>query len=147
LIFNYAKQHKRVTLKNCLALLVRNGLLPADSSTDVFSGLDGDFKTSLSTWYDFRFLGDRLQTQREMCEQIILWITLISDKNRLEKRIRTAYGQYLSDEEIKRIKGFNYSKWGRLSKILLDGIVSERCFDENGELLTIIEAMRQKGEN
>lgn len=147
LIFHYAKQHKRVTLKNCLALLVRNGLLPADSSTDVFSGLDGDFKTSLSTWYDFRFLGDRLQTQREMCEQIILWITLISDKNRLEKRIRTAYGQYLSDEEIKRIKGFNYSKWGRLSKILLDGIVSERCFDENGELLTIIEAMRQKGEN
>lgn len=147
LIYAYAKEHKKVTLKACLALLIRNGLLSADSTTEVFSGLDGDFKTSLAPWYDLRFLGEKVQTHREMCEQIIVWITLISDKSRLERRIREAYGGVLTDEEIKRLKGLNYTKWGRLSAMLLDGIVSPRCADENGELMTIIQAMRTTGEN
>jgi len=148
LIYEYAKQHKKVTLKNCLALLIREGLLPVGSrAEETFSGIDGDFKTSLAPWYDLRFLGNKIETHREMCEEIIIWITLISDKERLEKRIRRAYGTILSDEEIKRFKGLNYSKWGRLSAVLLDGIVSPRCADENGEPLTIIRAMRATGEN
>ena len=148
LIYAYAKSHKKVTLKNCLALLIKEGILPAGARMeDVFSGIDGDFKTSLSPWYDLRFLGDKLQEHRAMCEEIVTWITLISDKERLAKRIRGKYGDILSEEEIKRLKGLNYTKWGRLSAMLLDGIVSPRCTDENGEVLTIIQAMRQAGEN
>lgn len=147
LIYEYAKEHKKVTIKNCLSLLIRNGVLPVGSTLEVFSGIDGDFKTSLSPWYDLRFLGDLVNTRREMCEEIICWITLISDKDRLEKRIRKKYGDVLSEELIKRLKGLNYSKWGRLSATLLDGIVSPQCADENGELMTVIEAMRQTGEN
>lgn len=146
-IYAYAKEHKRVTLKNCLALLIRSGILPAGSTLDVFSGIDGDFKMSLAPWYDLRFLGDKLDTHREMCEQIIVWITLISDKGRLERRIREEYGNILTDEEIRRLKGLNYSKWGRLSAQLLDGIVCPQCTDADGVALTIIEAMREKGEN
>lgn len=56
LIYDYAKEHKKVTLKNCLSLLIRNGILPAGSTTNVFSGTDGDFKNSLASYYDLRFL-------------------------------------------------------------------------------------------
>lgn len=147
LIYEYAKEHKKVTIKNCLSLLIRNGMLPVGSTVDVFSGIDGDFKSSLSPWYDLRFLGDLVNTNREMCEEIICWITLISDKDRLGKRIKKKYGDVISEEQIKRLKGLNYSKWGRLSATLLDGIVSPQCADENGELMTIIQAMRKTGEN
>ncbi len=146
-IYRYAKEHKRVTLKKCLGLLIQAGILPADSTLDVFSGIDGDFKTSLAPWYDLRFLGEKLETHREMCEEIIVWITLISDKQRLEHRIRDVYGSILSDEEIRKLKGLNYSKWGRLSAMLLDGIVCPQCVDADGVPLTIIGAMRETGKN
>lgn len=147
LIYEYAKEHKKVTLKNCLSLLIRNGILPTGSTTNVFSGTDGDFKSSLGSYCDLRFLGDLRETRTEMCEEIITWITLLSDKQRLERRIEKKYGNILSQDQIRRLKGLNYSKWGRLSKTLLDGIVSPLCADENGELLTMIGAMRKTGEN
>lgn len=149
LIYEYALTHKKVTLKKCLDLLIRNGLVAAESKVqDVFSGLaDEEFHTSLAPFVDLQFLGDRLYTHREMCEEIILWITLLSDKNRLEKRIRDKYGKILSEAEIKRLKGLHYTKWGRLSAQFLDGIISPTCVDENGECLTIIGAMRKTGEN
>ena len=147
LIYEYAMTHKKVTLKNCLALLVREGMIPSDSTADIFSGIDGDFKTSLAPWYDLRFLGDKLYSHRDMCEQIIVWITLVSDKERMEKLIRRKYSGVLTDDEIKRLKRFNFSGWGRFSEKLLNGIVSPLCADENGEMLTIIRAMRQTGKN
>lgn len=148
IIYDYAKLHRKITLKNILKLLVSEGLLPAGSKADeVFSGTDGDFTTSLAPWVDLQFLGNRLETHREMCEEIILWHTLISDKSRLENRIRQKYGDLLSNEEIKLLKGLNYSQWGRLSGKLLDGIANPQCVDENGQPMTIIAAMRATGEN
>lgn len=149
LIYEYAKtERKKVTLKNVLTMLIAKGLLPQGSKAEeVFGGLDGDFKTSLAPWHDLKFLGDKLYTNREMCEEILLWCTLISDKKRLEERIRRKYGEILSDEQIKKLKGLNYSKWGKFSRELLDGIVCANCADENGEAMTIIEAMRKTGEN
>jgi CRISPR-associated endonuclease Csn1 len=147
LIFEYAKSHKKVTQKACLNLLEKNAIIPNDSTTEIFSGIDGDFKCSLAPFIDLKFLGDKLYTMPDMCEEIILWITCNSDKNRLAKRIKEKYGKYLTDEEIKRFKGFTYSKWGRLSKTLLCGIKSPRCTDENGECLSIIQAMFATGEN
>ena len=148
LIYGYAKEHKKVTLKACLKLLIQEGVLePNSRAEEVFSGIDGDFKTSLSSWCDLRFLGDKRDTRREMCEEIIVWITLLSDKDRLEQRIRSKYGKDLSEEEIKRFKGLNYTKWGRLSAKLLCGIESSRCLDAAGAPMTILQAMRGTGEN
>ena len=115
LIYGYAQEHKKITLKRCLKLLQGQGILPPDCGTEVFGGTDGDFKNSLSTYNDLAFLGDKRETHSEMCEEIITWITLISDKNRLERRIRNKYGRILSDTEIKRFRSRNYTKWGRLS--------------------------------
>jgi CRISPR-associated endonuclease Csn1 len=147
IIFEYAKSHKKVTLKACLNLLQKNAIISNNSTTDIFSGTDGDFKCSLAPFVDLKFLGDKLYTKPQMCEEIILWITLISDKDRLAKRIKEKYGKYLTEEEIKKLKGLNYTKWGRLSKKLLCEIKSPYCVDENGECLSIIQAMFATGEN
>lgn len=146
LIYGYAQEHKKITLKRCLKLLQGQGILPPDCGTEVFGGTDGDFKNSLSTYNDLAFLGDKRETHSEMCEEIITWITLISDKNRLERRIRNKYGKILSDDEIKRFKSLNYTKWGRLSAELLNGIRSEKV-DANGEYMTVIKALRETDRN
>ena len=145
LIYGYAQEHKKITLKSCLKLLQGKGILPSDCGTEVFGGTDGDFKNSLSTYNDLAFLGDKRETHSEMCEEIITWITLISDKNRLERRIRNKYGKILSDDEIKKFKSLNYTKWGRLSAELLNGIRS--VVDANGEYMTVIKALREKNRN
>lgn len=148
ILFDFAKTNKKLTLKKCCEQLVKNGLLPEGSKAqDVFSGTDGDFKNSLSSYIDFkRIIGDKADLYRDMCEEIILWITVISDKKRLEKLIKSNYGTVLSDEEIKGLKALNYTKWGRLSKKLLDGIFET---DSEGEVgnVSIIEKMRTDTEN
>ncbi len=151
LIYEFAKKNKKVTLKSCLNLLKENGVIEKESKKeDVFSGTDGDFKNSLSSYIDFKnIIGDKADTYSEMCEQIILWITVISDKNRLEKLIKKTYGKILTDDEIKKIKGLNYSKWGRFSRALLTEIKSFKECDcnDDGEPLSIIEKMRLSNEN
>lgn len=148
ILFDFAKTNKKLTLKKCCEQLVKNGLLPEGSKArDVFSGTDGDFKNSLSSYIDFkRIIGDKADLYRDMCEKIILWITVISDKERLVKIIKDKYGTVLSDEEIKGLKALNYTKWGRLSEKLLDGIFET---DSEGEVgnVSIIEKMRTDTEN
>lgn len=148
ILLDYAKTNKKLTLKKCCEQLVKNGLLPEGSKAqDVFSGTDGDFKNSLSSYIDFkRIIGDKADLYRDMCEKIILWITVISDKERLVKIIKDKYGTVLSDEEIKGLKALNYTKWGRLSEKLLDGIFET---DSEGEVgnVSIIEKMRTDTEN
>lgn len=148
ILFDFAKTKKKLTLKKCCEQLVKNGLLPEGSKArDVFSGTDGDFKNSLSSYIDFKkIIGDKADLYRDMCEEIISWITVISDKERLVKIIKDKYGTVLSDEEIKGLKALNYTKWGRLSAKLLDGIFET---DSEGEVgnVSIIEKMRTDTEN
>lgn len=101
----------------------------------------------MSSYIDFKkIIRDKADLYRDMCEEIILWITLISDKKRLENLIKSKYGTVLSDEEIKGLKALNYTKWGRLSEKLLDGIFET---DSEGEVgnVSIIEKMRTDTEN
>ncbi len=152
IILNYAKTHKKVTRKKCVEELVKAGLISREEKTDnIISGIDGDFTSSLSSYIDFKnVVGDLVDTNSQMCEEIILWITIISDKNRLQKLIKTKYGKLLTDEQILRLKGLNYNKWGRLSKKLLTEVYSANCpddVDEDGVLLSIIEKMRVGSEN
>ena len=101
----------------------------------------------MSSYIDFKkIIGDKADLYRDMCEEIISWITVISDKERLVKIIKDKYGTVLSDEEIKGLKALNYTKWGRLSAKLLDGIFET---DSEGEVgnVSIIEKMRTDTEN
>jgi len=146
----YAETHRKITVESLLKTLIKEGIVPAGTNkTDVFGGIDGDFKSNLSSYYDLkRIINAKVDTESEMCEEIIKWITLISDKNRLYARIKKTYSSKLSEAEIKSICALNYSGWGRLSKKLLTGITSTRfCDPSTGEMLNIIDAMDISGKN
>lgn len=142
IIYERAKDCKKVTLKMCLRWLKEENLIEQDATvTEVFTGLDEDFKNSLSVYKTFKdIVGELVDTNREMCEDIISMICVMQDKSRLEKSIKEKYGKVLSGEAIRMLKGLNYSKWGRLSKKLLTGITAEN--PDGGETLTVIEALR-----
>lgn len=142
LILEYAKSHKEVKLKRCLELLKKHCELEDDATLDVFSGIDQDFKCSLASYIDFKnIIKDKVDTHSEMCEEIIKWITIISDKKRLADLIKRNYGKILDDVQINKLAKLRYAGWGRLSKEFLTEI--KGLTDSNGEVLPIIECMRR----
>lgn len=145
IIYEKAKTVKKVTLKLCLKWLKEAGEIEKDATVEnVFSGLNGDFQNSLGVYCTFKgILNNLVETHSETCEEIIFLITVISDKNRLEKKLRelnAKKGNVLSDEMIKSLKGLNYSKWGNFSKKLLTEI--EGVNPESREGVNLIEALR-----
>ena len=144
-IYDYARGHKKITRKKIWEIMKNNGYDMREITENSIGGIDGDIKASLSSYIDFkRIAGDIVDSKPEMCEQIIKWITLVSDKDRLKKRIRSEYGDILTDKQIKEIIGLKYSGWGRLSKVLLSDIYSQNALGNAGEPLNVIQAMRVK---
>jgi CRISPR-associated endonuclease Csn1 len=149
-IIEYAKTHKKLSLKNLAALLATDGIIPSGTKPeDVFAGVDGDLKNNLASYIDFRrIIGTKADTESEMCEEIIKWITVVSDKKRLHDRIKRVYGEKLTEDEIKGLSYLKYKDWGRLSKKFLTEIYSEKFIvGETGEMPNIIDAMRISGKN
>lgn len=146
-IYEYAHECRKPTLKKCCDMLIQNGILEKGTKPDIFSGIDGDFKNSLSSYIDFKnILGEKADLYPEMCEDIILRITLISDKTRLAGYIKREYGNLISDEEIKKLKSLNYTKWGRLSKAFLSETYEVDGDGVQGDV-SIIERMREETKN
>lgn len=149
-IYAYARTHKKVTLNACLKLLKEKGMVEKTAKKEeVFSGIDLDFHSSLNSYVTLKeILGDKVDLQPQLCEEIIGRITISSsDKARLEQTLKKKYGKVLTEEEIKKLKGLNYTKWGRLSAKLLTGFYLSSCCDENGEMLSILEVMRRENKN
>lgn len=135
------KKQKKVTLK-----AVANLLKKEFNITDeiLLTGTDGDFKQGLNSYIDFRkIIGDKVDRDdyRKVLEEIIRLIVLYEeDKKYLEKKIKSGYKDYFTDNEIKKISKLNYKEWGRLSQKLLNQI--EGVDKETGEVGTVIHFMR-----
>lgn len=131
------KKRKKVTQKALVNLLNINGY-----GTDYeISGIDGDFKSNLSSWIDFsKILGDKVN-ETEMVEDIIRWIVLFGDdKKMLKRRIENHFSKKLSNDEIKKILSLKYTGWGRLSREFLEDI--KHVDKSTGEVWNIIRALR-----
>ena len=82
----------------------------------------------------------------EQKEYVINGITVFGeDKKLLKKRLKSELGDYLSDDEIKKISKLKYSGWSRLSKEFLTEV--EATCKESGEVVNIITAMWQTNNN
>lgn len=141
------KSKKRVTRKMFLNALKAEGL---EITKDEISGVDGDFKTSLSSYIDMQHIfGDAIKQKdvQDMCEQLILWITLYHDDVKMLRRvIRKVYNQdKITDCQLKNVCHLNYQGWGRLSAKLLTEI--EGANTETGEVFNIISALRNTNDN
>ncbi len=144
-IVDYAKNNNRkITLKVIADVLAKAGLIEQnEKAKENFAGIDGEIKSGFSTLRFFkRLFGDNFD--REQCETIVRWFTVMGNKTDAAERARREFK--FDEATTKQLKGLNCSGWGRLSKEFLDGN-EITTVDDNGEILTIIQAMRETGCN
>lgn len=133
---------RKVTQKRLISYLVREGIV--DKTAEI-SGIDGDFKASLTAYHDFKekLTGVEL-TQREK-EEIILNIVLFGDDKKLLKRRLTKRFPQLTDKQISVISGLSYKGWGRFSRRFLEEITVPA--PGTGEVWNVITALWETNDN
>lgn len=133
------KKGKKVTRRQLVNFLYGKGVLQDESQ---LSGIDITINNSLATYGKFKaILGDEMEkdTVKHMVEQIVNWATIYGDsKKLLKEKIEEAYGEVLTEAQIKRILGFKFKDWGNLSKEFLE---LQGCNKETGEILSLIRVM------
>ena len=142
------KEKKKVCLKDFKEFLRNNGYKDNEEMKEiVISGIDKNFANDFSSYYLLKnILGENfVENNIDDVEDIIKYITVISDKSRLEKRLNKQFKGILSAEQIKGLKALNFADWGRLSKQFLQGI--KFVNKETGEITTIIDELWQTNQN
>lgn len=143
--------HKHVSRTKFIKYLVSEGIDKKEAES--ISGLDGDFKSSLSSLIDMKhILGNDFS--REDAEKMIQDITIFGgDKKMLKNRLHREFS-YLTPEQLTSLTRLSYDGWGRLSKEFLVNLLpaeGDRCEvlvdHTSGEVLNIISAMRQTSYN
>ena len=138
-------KYKKVSLSKFRNFIVSEGWYDKRDLPEI-TGIDGDFKSSLASYLDFKDLLDSNALHLSDVEEIIKWLTLFSEGGDIAKRkIRKAYGAILSSDEISRISRKKYAGWGRLSEKFLTGITA--MDKSTGELKSIITMMWETQNN
>lgn len=141
------KKGKKVKGKHIEEYLKKTGRIDSNEMVDI-AGIDGDFANTLSNYSKFAAVYgvDTLTyDQEKMSENIIKWITVYGESKKfIREKIEEAYGAVLSAEQIKRIMGFKFKDWGRLSKEFL---CLEGADKDTGEVKTIISRMWDENYN
>lgn len=112
-------------------------------------GLDDKMKLDRRMYYQFaQILGgaEQVEQHRQDIEDMILYATIAgSEKSNLVKKLREY--DFLTEEQIKRIKGLACNGWGRFSVDFLQARVGIN--PETGELdsYSIMDALRDTNEN
>ncbi|MEG2459028.1 MAG: type II CRISPR RNA-guided endonuclease Cas9 [Raoultibacter sp.] len=93
------------------------------------SGAQGEtgFESKLNSYIDFCQIlevEELSDADVVMAEEIIGWNTLFEDRKILKRKIQQAYGERLSDAQIKKMCNKRYVGWGKLSQKLLTGLTS-----------------------
>lgn len=143
---NLFKRKKQVTGKNLLEYLNANGY---DVKKEDLSGFDGNFKASLSSYLSLKkIFHEEIEksSMQQMAEDIILWITLYGEDQKMLRRvIKQHYGQQLCEEQIKALSRLKFQGWGRLSKRFLNELEGVEC--ATGECMTIMQGLRNTQNN
>lgn len=140
-IYRLFQKYKKMTLKLIAEYLKANNLLHAG---DILSGIDGEIKSSLKSYHDFKRLLENKIFTEDQVEEIIERITYSEDKKRIERWIKNKYPNLQADD-IKYISRLKYKDFGRLSGRLLNGI--KGCGNSTGEEVTIIKALWETNDN
>lgn len=114
-------------------------------SSDVISGIDGDFKSSLKPFLDFKEILKRTD-DKLMVEDIIRHITLFGDDRKiLSSWMKKTYQDKLSSDDIKFACRLKYAGWGRLSSEFLTQVY--HVDSQTGEAFSIIDMLRGTSNN
>lgn len=136
------QRYRKVTQKKLRAYLMREGV--ANKETDI-TGVDGDFKSSLTAYHDFKEKLSGIELSQTEKESIILNITLFGeDKKLLLKRLEKLFPK-LTDKQCAALSNLSYKGWGRLSRKFLEEITAPA--PETGEVWTIIRTLWETNDN
>ena len=136
------QKNRKVTLTKLKRYLILEGI--ADKNVDI-TGIDGDFKATLTSYHDFKEKLSGAELTDAEKEDIILNVTLFGeDKKLLKRRVTKTYPQ-LTEKQVKAIGSLSYNGWGRLSREFLENIVA--ADPETGEVWTIIRALWESNDN
>ncbi len=140
------QRYRKVTQKRVRDYLVREGLISkAERNTADISGVDGDFKGSLTAYHDFKEKLTGCTLKDEDMEEMILNITLFGeDKKLLGKRLSVLYPE-LTEGQRKALCSLSYDGWGKLSEAFLQKITAPA--PETGEVWTVIRALWETNDN
>ncbi|MBQ3544292.1 MAG: type II CRISPR RNA-guided endonuclease Cas9 [Lachnospiraceae bacterium] len=106
---------------------------------------DMGFAGSLASYIDFkRIFGKVDDSNYNMIEKIIYWLTVFEEKDIIKRKIKKEYGDSVTKEQLKKILKLKYKGWGRLSKKLLVGLKVE---NEKSELVSIMDCLRNSNDN
>ena len=84
----------------------------------------GYFMSNMSSYIDFKNIFGKVdESNYELCEKLIYWLTIFEEKKIIKRRIKKEYPN-LDEDITKRILKLKYTGWARLSKKLLLGIKS-----------------------
>lgn len=138
---------KKVTLKRLTDYLISNGLLKKGEEQAI-TGINDGFHSSLSTLGKFKgILGEGVfyDENQKMMEDIVFWGTVYgNDKKFLKERMEEVYGSAFSEKDQKRILGFKFDGWGKLSAAFLN---MEGCSKEDGVVRSLIVALWETNDN
>lgn len=143
---------KKVSDNDIKNLLVKNGFISeAEKHAVTISGKDGELNASMSSYIQLKsILGDfvdrDLAEEGGVCENIILWHTLNTDKKIVEELIIKNYSTIPEIySKVKQLKGLTFKDFGRLSKKFLSGI---KAVDKTtGELVTLMQLLYETNQN
>ncbi|WP_461812860.1 type II CRISPR RNA-guided endonuclease Cas9, partial [Faecalimonas sp.] len=135
-------RYRKVTQKKLKKYLCIEGI--ASKEVEI-SGIDGEFKSSLTAYHDFKEKLTGVELSQQDKENIILDIVLFGDdKKLLKKRIEKKF-PHLTETQKKSICSLSYKGWGRLSKKFLEEI--EAPAPETGEAWNLITALWETNDN
>lgn len=149
------KKFKKVSVQMLIRYLVKEGYISKEEEKNTaIGGIGGgaekekinEFSNNYASYIDMcKVLGqDFVDRNADVAETIIMYATIISDKNRLQKRLEKEFSDVLSTEQIKQLKGINFSGWGKLSKEFLE---LEVIVNDTGEIITPIGIMWNENSN
>ncbi len=140
------KKQKLITGKKLLDYLTANGY---DVKKEELTGFDGNFKASLSSYHVLKkIFGEELEkySVQQMAEDIILWITLYGEDQKMLRRvIKQHYGQTLNEEQLRALSRLKFQGWGRLSRRFLNELEGVDC--TTGECMTIMQGLKNTQNN
>ncbi len=122
-------KYRKVTVKKIKNYLKCEGII---SGNVEITGIDGDFKASLTAYHDFKEILTGTELAKKDKENIITNIVLFGDdKKLLKKRLNRLYPQ-ITPNQLKKICALSYTGWGRFSKKFLEEITAPRSGNGRG---------------
>lgn len=148
-------RERSVTKKKIVNWLIENNYCFSASEQLEISGIDDKIKANLASLQCFRDLMGgvgKVYENLQAVENIIKWITVFNEKSMVITKIEQEYPNLFNENQLKQIKGFNFSGWSNLSRELLelkacDATTGEYLIDENGEYITLIDLLYESNDN